>query len=229
MTTKKKKTTDVTDRFTAGDILRFTYEISEGGSPLRGSNIPGRNSLVTFISYGELSGQETIIARWHCLVDHGEYSIPNVIEFPTNFFHHHGVADESALTHDNIATLNRDCARTDGTAIYMVAEKADTPKSPSEPLDAVQVLEKVKGHLEERGRRYGAENGKERQFDRVADAFNIVRSSANRQNMPLTGLDVVTLQSILKICRAQTDDNTDSFEDLAGYAAIGAEVVGGMK
>lgn len=229
MTTKKKKTTDVTDRFTAGDILRFTYEISEGGSPLRGSNIPGRNSLVTFISYGELSGQETIIARWHCLVDHGEYSIPNVIEFPTNFFHHHGVADESALTHDNIATLNRDCARTDGTAIYMVAEKADTPKSPSEPLDAVQVLEKVKGHLEERGRRYGAENGKERQFDRVADAFNIVRSSANRQNMPLTGLDVVTLQSILKICRAQTDDNTDSFEDLAGYAAIGAEVVGVMK
>lgn len=229
MTTKKKKTTDVTDRFTAGDILRFTYEISEGGRPLRGSNIPGRNSLVTFISYGELSGQETIIARWHCLVDHGEYSIPNVIEFPTNFFHHHGVADESALTHDNIATLNRDCARTDGTAIYMVAEKADTPKSPSEPLDAVQVLEKVKGHLEERGRRYGAENGKERQFDRVADAFNIVRSSANRQNMPLTGLDVVTLQSILKICRAQTDDNTDSFEDLAGYAAIGAEVVGVMK
>lgn len=229
MTTKKKKTTDVTDRFTAGDILRFTYEISEGGSPLRGSNIPGRNSLVTFISYGELSGQETIIARWHCLVDHGEYSIPNVIEFPTNFFHHHGVADESALTHDNIATLNRDCARTDGTAIYMVAEKAYAPKSPSEPLDAVKVLEKVKGHLEERGRRYGAENGKERQFDRVADAFNIVRSSANRQNMPLTGLDVVTLQSILKICRAQTDDNTDSFEDLAGYAAIGAEVVGGMK
>lgn len=229
MTTKKKKTTDVTDRFTAGDILRFTYEISEGGSPLRGSNIPGRNSLVTFISYGELSGQETIIARWHCLVDHGEYSIPNVIEFPTNFFHHHGVADESALTHDNIATLNRDCARTDGTAIYMVAEKADAHKSSSEPLDAAQVLEKVKGHLEERGRRYGAENGKERQFDRVADAFNIVRSSANRQNMPLTGLDVVTLQSILKICRAQTDDNTDSFEDLAGYAAIGAEVVGGMK
>lgn len=229
MTTKKKKTTDVTDRFTAGDILRFTYEISEGGSPLRGSNIPGRNSLVTFIGYGELSGQETIIARWHCLVDHGEYSIPNVIEFPTNFFHHHGVADESALTHDNIATLNRDCARTDGTAIYMVAEKADAPKIPSEPLDAAQVLEKVKGHLEERGRRYGAENGKERQFDRVADAFNIVRSSANRQNMPLTGLDVVTLQSILKICRAQTDDNTDSFEDLAGYAAIGAEVVGGMK
>lgn len=55
MTTKKKKTTDVTDRFTAGDILRFTYEISEGGSPLRGSNIPGRNSLVTFIGYGELS------------------------------------------------------------------------------------------------------------------------------------------------------------------------------
>lgn len=229
MTTKKKKTTDVTDRFTAGDILRFTYEISEGGSPLRGSNIPGRNSLVTFISYGELSGQETIIARWHCLVDHGEYSIPNVIEFPTNFFRHHGVADESALTHDNIATLNRDCARTDGTAIYMVAEKADAPKIPSDPLDAAQVLEKVKGHLEERGRRYGAENGKERQFDRVADAFNIVRSSANRQNMPLTGLDVVTLQSILKICRAQTDDNTDSFEDLAGYAAIGAEVVGGMK
>ena len=229
MTTKKKKTTYVTDRFTAGDILRFTYEISEGGSPLRGSNIPGRNSLVTFISYGELSGQETIIARWHCLVDHGEYSIPNVIEFPTNFFHHHGVADESALTHDNIATLNRDCARTDGTAIYMVAEKADAHKSSSEPLDAAQVLEKVKGHLEERGRRYGAENGKERQFDRVADAFNIVRSSANRQNMPLTGLDVVTLQSILKICRAQTDDNTDSFEDLAGYAAIGAEVVGGMK
>lgn len=229
MTTKKKKTTDVTDRFTAGDILRFTYEISEGGSPLRGSNIPGRNSLVTFLSYGELSGQETIIARWHCLVDHGEYSIPNVIEFPTNFFRHHGVADESALTHDNIATLNRDCARTDGTAIYMVAEKADAPKSSSEPLDAAQVLEKVKGHLEERGRRYGAENGKERQFDRVADAFNIVRSSANRQNMPLTGLDVVTLQSILKICRAQTDDNTDSFEDLAGYAAIGAEVVGGMK
>lgn len=229
MTTKKKKTTDVTDRFTAGDILRFTYEISEGGSPLRGSNIPGRNSLVTFIGYGELAGQETIIARWHCLVDHGEYSIPNVIEFPTNFFHHHGVADESALTHDNIATLNRDCARTDGTAIYMVAEKADAHKSSSEPLDAAQVLEKVKGHLEERGRRYGAENGKERQFDRVADAFNIVRSSANRQNMPLTGLDVVTLQSILKICRAQTDDNTDSFEDLAGYAAIGAEVVGGMK
>ena len=208
MTTKKKKTTDVTDRFTAGDILRFTYEISEGGSPLRGSNIPGRNSLVTFIGYGELAGQETIIARWHCLVEHGDYSVPNVIEFPT---------------------LNRDCARTDGTAIYMVAEKADAHKSSSEPLDAAQVLEKVKGHLEERGRRYGAENGKERQFDRVADAFNIVRSSANRQNMPLTGLDVVTLQSILKICRAQTDDNTDSFEDLAGYAAIGAEVVGGMK
>ena len=229
MTTKKKKTTDVTDRFTAGDILRFWYEVDEGNEPLRGSNIPGRNSLVTFISYGELSGQETIIARWHCLVDHGEYSIPNVIEFPTNFFHHHGVADESALTHDNIATLNRDCARTDGTAIYMVAEKADALKIPSEPLDAAQVLEKVKAHLEERGRRYGAENGKELQFDRVADAFNIVRSSANRQNMPLTGLDVVTLQSILKICRAQTDDNTDSFEDLAGYAAIGAEVVGGMK
>lgn len=229
MTTKKKKTTDVTDRFTAGDILRFTYEISEGGSPLRGSNIPGRNSLVTFLSYGELSGQETIIARWHCLVDHGEYSIPNVIEFPTNFFHHHGVADESALTHENIATLNRDCARTDGTAIYMVDEKADTTESASEPLTATQVLDRVKGHLEERGRRYGAENGKERQFDRVADAFNIVRASANRQNMPLTGLDVVTLQSILKICRAQTDDNTDSFEDLAGYAAIGAEVVGGMK
>lgn len=184
---------------------------------------------MTFIGYGELAGQETIIARWHCLVDHGEYSIPNVIEFPTNFFRHHGVADESALTHDNIATLNRDCARTDGTAIYMVAEKADAPKIPSDPLDAAQVLEKVKGHLEERGRRYGAENGKERQFDRVADAFNIVRSSANRQNMPLTGLDVVTLQSILKICRAQTDDNTDSFEDLAGYAAIGAEVVGGVK
>lgn len=229
MTTKKKKTTDVTDRFTAGDILRFTYEINEGGSPLRGSNIPGRNSLVTFLSYGELSGQETIIARWHCLVDHGEYSIPNVIEFPTNFFHHHGVADESALTHENIATLNRDCARTDGTAIYMVAEKADTTESASEPLTATQVLDRVKGHLEERGRRYGAENGKERQFDRVADAFNIVRASANRQNMPLTALDVVTLQSILKICRAQTDDNTDSFEDLAGYAAIGAEVVGGMK
>lgn len=229
MTTKKKKTTDVTDRFTAGDILRFWYEVDEGNEPLRGSNIPGRNSLVTFISYGELSGQETILARWHCLVDHGEYSIPNVIEFPTNFFRHHGVADESALTHDNIATLNRDCARTDGTAIYMVAKKADAHESASAPLDAAQVLEKVKGHLEERGRRYGAENGKERQFDRVADAFNIVRSSANRQNMPLTGLDVVTLQSILKICRAQTDDNTDSFEDLAGYAAIGAEVVGGMK
>lgn len=229
MTTKKKKTTDVTDRFTAGDILRFWYEVDEGNEPLRGSNIPGRNSLVTFIGYGELAGQETIIARWHCLVEHGEYSVPNVIEFPTNFFRHHGVADESALTLDNIATLNRDCARTDGTAIYMVAEKADSPKSSSEPLDAAHVLEKVKGHLEERGRRYGAENGKERQFDRVADAFNIVRSSANRQNMPLTGLDVVTLQSILKICRAQTDDNTDSFEDLAGYAAIGAEVVGGMK
>ena len=229
MTTKKKKTAEVTDRFTAGDILRFTYEISDGGSPLRGSNIPGRNSLVTFIAYGELAGQETIIARWHCLVEHGEYSVPNVIEFPTNFFHHHGVADESALTHDNIATLNHDCARADGTAIYMATEKENATESASAPLDAAQVLEKVKGHLEERGRRYGAENGKERQFDRVAEAFNIVRSSANRQNEPLNGLDVVTLQSILKICRAQTDDNTDSFEDLAGYAAIGAEVVGGMK
>ena len=229
MTTKKKKTADVTDRFTAGDILRFGYEITEGGSPVRGSNIPGRNSLVTFLAYGELAGQETIIARWHCLADHGEYSVPHVIEFPSNFFQHHGVADESALTHENIATLNRDCARNDGTAIYLVTEKADAPESASEPLDAVQVLERVKGHLEERGRRYGAENGKERQFDRIADAFNIVRASANRQNSPLTGLDVVTLQSILKICRAQTDDSTDSFEDLAGYAAIGAEVVGGGK
>jgi len=232
MTTKKKKTADVTDRFTLGDILLFSYEVSEGGQPLRGSNIPGRGSLVEFITYSEINGVETIIARWNCLGESGEYSIPNVIEFPANFFTHHGVADESVLTAANIATINHDLARDYETAIYLNGGNGKveaTPKSSQEALDAVQILDKVKGHLEARGRRYGAENGKERQFDRVADAFNIVRASANRQNMPLTALDVVTLQAILKICRAQTDDDTDSFEDLAGYAAIGAEVVGGMK
>ncbi|QIN94960.1 hypothetical protein HSE3_gp009 [Klebsiella phage vB_KleS-HSE3] len=232
MTTKKKKTADVTDRFTPGDILRFSYEVSEGGQPLRGSNIPGRGSLVEFITYSEINGVETIIARWICMDESGESYMPNVIEFPTNFFTHHGVADESALTAANIATVNHDLARDGETAAYLNAgnrHEEVAPDSAQEALDAVQVLDKVKGHLEARGRRYGEENGKERQFDRVADAFNIVRSSANRQNMPLTGLDVVTLQAILKICRAQTDEDTDSFEDLAGYAAIGAEIVGGMK
>lgn len=106
-------------------------------------------------------------------------------------------------------------------------EAVKAPESDSKQLSACDALAQAADLIIARGARYGADNGIERQFDVIADAFNVIRNSSKRINSPLNAQDVTTLLMVMNLCRAQTDNDPTSLVSLLGYGAISAEIVGG--
>lgn len=111
---------------------------------------------------------------------------------------------------------------------FKTPEAVKAPESDSKQLSACDALAQASDLIIARGGRYGADNGGiERQFDVIADAFNVIRNSAKRINAPLNAQDVTTLLMVMNLCRAQTDNDPVTLVSLLGYGAIAAEIVGG--
>ena len=72
--------------------------------------------------------------------------------------------------------------------------------------------------LQDRARQYGQV---ENNFERIADLWEAYLHA------PISALDVAMMMALLKIARARTNPaHGDSWVDLAGYAACGAELAG---
>jgi hypothetical protein len=61
-------------------------------------------------------------------------------------------------------------------------------------------------------------------FDRIATVWSAIT------NTHITGAQVALMMAGLKLCRLSTDiDHSDSWVDLAGYAALGSEIALGNE
>lgn len=58
-------------------------------------------------------------------------------------------------------------------------------------------------------------------FERIAQAW-----SAAVFDQPVTAAQVAAAMAVLKLCRFRTSQDRDSLVDLAGYAALAAEIKG---
>lgn len=88
-------------------------------------------------------------------------------------------------------------------------------------LNKGQILDTAKANIYgERQQAYGIPR---KHLDLVAAHWNAYL--IGRGSTPLLGHDVALLLALLKVARLiETPDHTDSWADLAGYAAIGGEV-----
>ena len=85
------------------------------------------------------------------------------------------------------------------------------------------MLEKAIHAVGDRGLNYGKP---EDNFDRIARLWNVHLTNRGMNALfHLTATDVAVMCALLKIARLQhTPDHLDSWVDLAGYAACGAEI-----
>ena len=96
--------------------------------------------------------------------------------------------------------------------------KSALPSPPTITKEAL--LEAAKGTVADRGLNYGTP---EDNFGRIARLWNI--HLTNRHNGPLTPADVAQMMVLMKVARLEnTPAHLDSWTDIAGYAACGANI-----
>ena len=82
------------------------------------------------------------------------------------------------------------------------------------------LLDAAKGTVADRGLNYGSP---EDNFGRIARLWNT--HMTNRHNGPLTPADVAQMMVLMKVARLEnTPAHLDSWTDIAGYAACGANI-----
>jgi len=104
----------------------------------------------------------------------------------------------------------------------LVAEWVDDP-APAEPITKRALLEKAIDAVADRGLNYGKP---EDNFQRIANLWNAhLENRGLRSEWALTAVDVANMMALMKIARLEHQPNhQDSWTDLAGYAACGAEI-----
>lgn len=127
---------------------------------------------------------------------------------------------------DRLCGVWKDSGRADLSREYpfdLVAEWTDEPATPVTKRD---VLEKAIAAVADRGLNYGKP---EDNFARIANLWNA--HLENRGILPpnvasaITAGDVAAMMALMKIARLENDpSHLDSWVDLAGYAACGAEI-----
>ena len=89
-------------------------------------------------------------------------------------------------------------------------------------LDKSALLDEAKATVGGRGKSYGTP---EDNFARIASHWATFLINAKDVSVDLTPGDVAIMMALMKIARLENDPNhADSWVDLAGYAACGAEI-----
>lgn len=89
-------------------------------------------------------------------------------------------------------------------------------------MDKKQCLEMALGAVADRGLNYGRP---EDNFQRIADLWNTYIAGKRDPMEGITPLDVAMMMTLMKIARLQNSPgHLDSWVDIAGYAACGAEI-----
>lgn len=100
------------------------------------------------------------------------------------------------------------------------------PPVPPEPVTKASLLDAAKAAVADRGLNYGKP---EDNFRRIADLWNVyLNGRAAGPAAPITPVDQTIMMVLMKVARLQnTPTHLDSWTDLAGYAACGAEITNG--
>ena len=90
-------------------------------------------------------------------------------------------------------------------------------------MKKVELLEAATAAVGDRGLNYGTP---EDNFRRIADLWNIHIANRREPAAPLSAADVAQMMVLMKIARLQNHPgHLDSWIDIAGYAACGADIV----
>ncbi len=89
-------------------------------------------------------------------------------------------------------------------------------------MNKADLLKSALDAVTDRGQAYG---DTKRNFKQIADFWSLHLRNAHGMSVELTSSDVSSMMVLLKIARlAHTPDHLDSWVDVAGYAACGADV-----
>ncbi len=95
------------------------------------------------------------------------------------------------------------------------------PEWREEPVNRSDALDAAKAAVEQRNKRYGEP---EDNFTRIAMLWNAYLACRRFPTVPLTATDIAIMSGLFKVARLANDPtHQDSWVDLAGYAACGAE------
>lgn len=99
------------------------------------------------------------------------------------------------------------------------------PTPPRTPMTKTKLLDDAKATVADRGVAYG---GVEDNFARIARLWNMHLLNRSGHEGKLTPGDVAMMMVLMKIARLENQpDHPDSWTDIAGYAACGAEITDG--
>jgi hypothetical protein len=89
-------------------------------------------------------------------------------------------------------------------------------------VNKAELLDAAKAAVADRGLDYGSP---EDNFGRIADLWEVHLRNRKHQSARLTAADVAQMMVLIKIARLQnTPNHLDSWTDIAGYAACGADI-----
>lgn len=93
-------------------------------------------------------------------------------------------------------------------------------------MNRADLLESALDAVDKRPKSYGPP---EQNFGRIAALWNIYMGDKYGEDLGLVAVDVACMMVLMKVARLEeTPDHIDSWVDIAGYAACGAEVSTGV-
>jgi hypothetical protein len=106
--------------------------------------------------------------------------------------------------------------------VMQAAKEVDAERNAAKRTTKAGLLDAAKAAVADRGLNYGKP---EDNFERIARLWTQHLRNRDQEDVVVTAADVATMMVLLKIARLQNDPtHLDSWVDIAGYAACGAEI-----